>query len=292
MAEGLLDDPEAIELIDEARQWGVDLVAELQGTDEALRATTVAQPTLLFVEITLAGQIPRGLDIAAVAGHSSGEYAAAVAAGALAPREAMRLVIARAAAMAASGRGTMTALLGVDERTAVEVCAQASEQTGHIAVVANINGPGQIVISGSAEAVAVAATLAGDRGLRRAVPLNVSGGFHSPLMADAAAEFAARLDEATIADPAIPIVCNVDGAAVTTATELRDRLKRQLSSPVRWTDCVIQLVALGAEALVEVGPGSVLTGMARRIAPDVLALPVSTVAAAHDLSTALAAGAP
>jgi [acyl-carrier-protein] S-malonyltransferase len=277
MAEGLLDDPEAIELIDEARQWGVDLVAELQGTDEALRATTVAQPTLLFVEITLAGQIPRGLDIAAVAGHSSGEYAAAVAAGALAPREAMRLVIARAAAMAASGRGTMTALLGVDER---------------IAVVANINGPGQMVISGSAEAVAVAATLAGDRGLRRAVPLNVSGGFHSPLMADAAAEFAARLDEATIADPAIPIVCNVDGAAVTTATELRDRLKRQLSSPVRWTDCVIQLVALGAEALVEVGPGSVLTGMARRIAPDVLALPVSTVAAAHDLSTALAAGAP
>ncbi|MFN2569932.1 MAG: ACP S-malonyltransferase [Candidatus Dormibacteria bacterium] len=287
MAEGLLELPLAHELIDEAQQCGLDLASALQGNDASLRATAVAQPALLFVETLLAAEIPGGLEVAGVAGHSVGEYAAAVAAGALAPRQAMRLVIARCDAMAAMAEGMMTALLGIDEAAALAVCEQASSSTGAVVVVANVNAPGQVVISGAAIAVTAATALATERGARRAVPLNVSGAFHSPLMESAAEDFAAHLDAATIGDPSVPIVCNVDGEAVTDAAGLRDRLRRQLTSPVRWTDCVARLTALGAEALVEVGPGSVLSGLARRIAPEVPALPVSSLEAAHDLSAAL-----
>jgi len=287
MADGLLELPLARELIDEAELRGVDLTAALHGNDASLRATAVAQPALLFVETLLRAEIPGGLEIAGVAGHSVGEYAAAVAAGALAPREAMGLVIARCEAMASMAEGMMTALLGIDEAGARAACQEASASTGAVVVVANINAPGQVVISGAAIAVTAATALATERGARRAVPLNVSGAFHSPLMEAASAEFAAHLEAATINDPSVPIVCNTDGEAVTDAEGLRDRLRTQLTSPVRWTDCVARLVALGAEALVEVGPGTVLTGLARRIAPGVPAHSVSSLAAAHDLSAAL-----
>jgi [acyl-carrier-protein] S-malonyltransferase len=212
-----------------------------------------------------------------------------VAAGALQPEDAMRLVIARGRTMAAMREGTMSALLGIELDVATEVCAEAQRESGEVVVVANHNAPGQLVISGSRAGVDAAVALALARGARRAIPLNVSGAFHSPLMASAASQFTVTLDGVTLADPDPPVVCNVDAQAVHTAAELRDQLRAQLTAPVRWIECVQRLVDLGAEALIEVGPGSVLTGLARRIAPGTRAVAVNTRDAATQLDLAMVA---
>jgi [acyl-carrier-protein] S-malonyltransferase len=284
MAGNLIDAPAAAPLLDVARGEGLDLERALRGTDDQLRPTEVAQPALLFVESVLTSALPRDLPVVATAGHSVGEYAACAAAGALTPAEAMRLVIARGRAMAAMRQGTMCALIGLDEAGAADVCVAAASESGGTVVVANINAPGQVVISGTRAAVEAAARLARERGARRVIQLNVSGAFHSPLMEEAAAGFAGVLDAGAISEARIPIVCNVDAAPVTTATALRPRLRRQLTSAVRWTDCVQELLALGVDVLAEVGPGNVLTGLARRIAPDVQAITVNSDADAHRLS--------
>ena len=284
-----MDLPVAVEMLDAAQAYGVDLRAALSGDDEQLRPTEIAQPALLFVECALRRALPEDLDIVAVAGHSVGEYAAAVAAHALQPAEAMRLVIQRGRAMAAMREGTMCALIGIDADAATSVCAETQRETNEIVVVANYNAPGQLVISGSVAGVDAAAKLALTRGARRAIPLNVSGAFHSPLMAAAATAFGSALEDASIADPRPPVVCNVDGGDVHTADDLRDRLRAQLTSPVRWIDCVHRLVDLGAEMLVEVGPGSVLSGLARRIASEVRAVSVSTPDAAARVDVAAVA---
>jgi [acyl-carrier-protein] S-malonyltransferase len=276
-------------MLDAAQSAGLDLGAALQGDDEHLRPTEIAQPALLFVECALRSTLPDDLDVVAVAGHSVGEYAAAVAANALRPADAMRLVIERGRAMAGMRDGTMCALIGIDVDAATAACEETQRETGEIVVVANHNAPGQLVISGSTAGVDAAAKLALSRGARRAIPLNVSGAFHSPLMAAAARRFGRVLDSAAIADPQPPVVCNVDARDVRTAAALRDRLRAQLTSPVRWIDCVHRLVELGAETLVEVGPGSVLSGLARRIAPDVGTVSVSTPDAAARLDVAAAA---
>jgi [acyl-carrier-protein] S-malonyltransferase len=290
MAEGLMDLPIAVEMLGAAQASGFDLSAALSGDDEHLRPTEIAQPALLFVECALRSTLPEDLDVVAVAGHSVGEYAAAVAAHALQPADAMRLVIERGRAMAAMHEGTMCALIGIDADAATAVCEETQRDTGEIVVVANHNAPGQLVISGSVAGVDAAAKLALTRGARRAIPLNVSGAFHSPLMTAAATGFGAALDAVSIADPQPPVVCNVDARDVHSAGDLRDRLRAQLTSPVRWIDCVHRLVDLGAEMLVEVGPGSVLSGLARRIAPDVRALSVNTPEAAARLDVAAVAG--
>jgi [acyl-carrier-protein] S-malonyltransferase len=281
MAEGLLDLPVSLAMLEAARDEGLDLAAQVGGDAEALRATEIAQPALLLVEVALSSLLDPAIPVVGVAGHSVGEYAALVAAGAIGAADAMRLVVARGREMAAMRQGTMAALLGADAELAEAVCAEVRE-TGETVGVANLNGPGQVVISGTQAGVDAALARARERGVRRAMPLRVGGAFHSPLMAQAAERFAARLDAAPLVDPGIPVVCNVDGAAVGDAAGLRDRLRRQLSSAVRWTDCLSSLVDLGAEALVEFGPGETLTGIARRAAPGVAALAVSTPdAAAH-----------
>lgn len=290
MADGLTNLPIAIEMLEAAEASGLDLGAALMGDEEHLRPTEIAQPALLFVECTLRSTLPDDLDIVAVAGHSVGEYAAAVAAHALDPADAMRLVIERGRAMAAMREGTMCALIGIDVETATAVCDEVQRETGEIVVVANHNAPGQLVISGSTNGVDAASKLALTRGARRAIPLNVSGAFHSPLMAAAAHEFEKALDGATLSAPSPPVVCNVDAREVHSADELRERLRAQLTSPVRWIDCVRRLVELGAETLVEVGPGSVLTGLARRIAPDARAVSVNTPDAAARFDAAVVAG--
>src|SRR3984885_9146614 len=290
MADGLTTLPIAIEMLDAAQSSGLDLEAALQGDDEHLRPTEIAQPALLFVECALRSTLPDDLDIVAVAGHSVGEYAAAVAARALQPADAMRLVIERGRAMAAMHEGTMCALIGIDVDAATAACEGAQRETGEVVVVANHNAPGQLVISGSTAGVDAAAKLALSRGARRAIPLNVSGAFHSPLMTSAAQRFETVLDSTALSDPHPPVVCNVDGHDVHTAAELRERLRAQLTSPVRWIDCVRRLVDLGAETLVEVGPGNVLSGLARRIAPDVRTVSVSTPDAAARLDVAAVAG--
>jgi [acyl-carrier-protein] S-malonyltransferase len=290
MADGLSDLPIAQEMLAAADACGLDLAAALSGDDEQLRPTDIAQPVLLYVECALRSTLPADLDVVAVAGHSVGEYAAAVAAHAIAPADAMRLVIERGRAMAAMREGTMSALLSLDLETVTAVCAEAQRETGEIVIVANHNAPGQLVISGSQRGVAAAAELALARGARRVIPLNVSGAFHSPLMSDAASLFGVALDSVTLTDPNPPVVCNVDARAVHTAVELRERLREQLTAPVRWIACVERLVELGAETLIEVGPGSVLSGLARRIAPQVRALAVNTPDAAAHLDLAVVAG--
>lgn len=290
MATGLLGSAPAPRLLDVASAAGVDLAAALAGDDEALRPTDVAQPALLLVEVTLAAALrTAGLEVVGAAGHSVGEYAALVAAGAMDAEAAMSLVLARGRRMAAMREGTMAALLGADEELAESVCAEAAAAGLGPVVVANLNAPGQVVLSGTVAGVEEASRLARERGARRAVPLRVGGAFHSPLMRDAAAAFAAELEAAALRDPAVPVVCNVDGAAVTDAAGLRARLERQLISPVRWTDCVATLVRLGAEALIELGPGGVLTGLARRIAPGLAALSVTTLDEAGALPDRLGA---
>jgi [acyl-carrier-protein] S-malonyltransferase len=289
MADGLTDLPIAVEMLATASDCGVDLALALSGDDEQLRPTETAQPALLLVESALRTALPQDLNIVAVAGHSVGEYAAAVAAQALRPADAMRLVIERGRAMAAMHDGTMCALLGIDLEVATAVCEEAQRATGEIVVVANHNAPGQLVISGTRAGVDAATTLALARGARRAIPLNVSGAFHSPLMESAAASFTVALNSVVVSDPDPPVVCNVDARAVHTSAELRDRLREQLTAPVRWIECVQRLVDLGAEALIEVGPGTVLSGLARRIAPGVRAVAVSTPEAAAQLDLAMAA---
>ncbi len=283
MADGLTDLPIAVGMLAAAGDCDVDLASALSGDDEQLRRTDIAQPALLLVETALRSVLPHDLQVVAVAGHSVGEYAAAVASGALQPADAMRLVIERGRAMAAMREGTMCALIGIDVEAATAVCEEAQRASGEVVVVANYNAPGQLVISGTRAGIDAATALALARGARRAIPLNVSGAFHSPLMASAASRFTVALDGVTVADPDPPVVCNVDARAVHTGAELRDRLRAQLTAPVQWIDCVRRLVDLGAEALVEVGPGSVLSGLARRIAPGVRAVAVNTVEAAARL---------
>jgi [acyl-carrier-protein] S-malonyltransferase len=238
MAEGLLDTPLARTLLDAASSRGLDLAAALAGNDDALRPTDIAQPALLLVEVVLADAVQRvagdAVTVIGVAGHSVGEYAALVAAGALDPAEAMGLVVERGRAMAAMHEGGMAALLGAEASLAEEICRAVAEEGAGVVVVANLNAPGQVVLSGARDALERAVALARERGVRRAMPLNVSGAFHSPLMAPAAERFAALLDAAAFHDAAVPVACNVDGAAVHDAAGLRDRLRRQLTAPRHW----------------------------------------------------------
>ena len=285
MADGPTDTPLGRRLLDAAATHGLDLAAALGGDDDALRPTDVAQPALLLVECVLGNAVQAAADgvrVVGVAGHSVGEYAALVAAGALDVEVAMGLVVERGRLMAAMREGGMAALLGADVELAEAICRDVEASGAGTVVVANLNAPGQVVLSGATAALEAAIALARERGVRRAMPLNVSGAFHSPLMAPAAARFATLLDSTPFGDATIPVVCNVDAAAVSDGAGLRERLRRQLTAPVRWTDCVATLVALGADTLVEVGPGSVLTALARRIAPEVKALSISTL---HDAAT-------
>ena len=276
MADGLLDSPAAQDLLDAAGAEGVDLGAALQGDDEALRPTEIAQPAIVFTELALAALLPADLDVVGVAGHSVGEYAALAACSAASRADALRLVIRRGRAMAQMREGTMAAVIGLDGDAVDEACAA----TGETVVVANHNAPGQVVISGTRSGVERAAELCRERGAKRVLPLNVSGAFHSPLMSDAARLFAAELDSVALQPAQPPLLCNVDATPHRDPGEIREQLGRQLESPVRWSECVQQLVGLGAEVLIEVGPGKVLTGLARRIAPEVRTLSVATAESA------------
>ena len=283
MAQGLLDEPLAVRLLDVARSDGLDLAPALNGSDDELRPTQIAQPALTLVELVLAAGLPADLDVVGVAGHSVGEYAAVSVAGAYAPEDVMRLVIQRGREMASMTEGTMAAVLGLDAAVVEGACSEVRDG-GEVVVVANLNAPGQTVISGTAAGVELAAALARDRGARRVVTLNVSGAFHSPLMVPAAERFAAVIDAAPRHELRLPVVCNVDGATVEHAADLPARMAAQLDRPVRWMDCVAGLVTLGAELIVEVGPGSVLTALTRRIAPTITAASISDLAGAAGLS--------
>ena len=263
-----------------AEVLGYDLLALCAGgPEEQLKRTEYAQPALLLTGVACwRAASERGLTAVFAAGHSLGEYTALAAAGALELREAVRLVNRRGELMAqaAAGRpGAMAALLGLTREQVEQICAQAAE--AGVVQTANFNCPGQIVISGETEAVAHGRKLAAAEG-GKAIPLPVSGAFHSPLMAEAGEQFARELAEATFSDAQIPVVANVSADAVRTPAEIRDALTRQMASPVLWEDSMRRLIANGVTTFVELGPGGKLTGMMGRIDPTVRRLCIEDTA--------------
>lgn len=239
-----------------------------EGPEDELTATLNAQPAILTHSVAVHRVVaarPEGVGLAA--GHSLGEFSAYVAAGALRFDDAVRTVRRRGELMYRSGEarpGTMAAVLGLDDETVERVCRDASRE-GEVCVPANYNSPGQLVISGDVAAVDRAVELAREAGARRAVRLNVSGAFHSPLMEVAEAGLAEALDQATISRPAFPVVSNVTAEPVSEPEVARELLVRQLTSPVRWTACVRAILDAGITTFLELGPGSVLSGLLRRI---------------------------
>ena len=243
-----------------------------EGPEEELQLTANTQPAIVAMSVAALrcclAQDPPPDAPAFVAGHSLGEYSALVAAGALELADALRLVRARGQAMQRAvpvGEGAMAAILGLGEEDTAAVAAEAAGDAGGVCQLANLNAPGQIVIAGAAGAVARAVELAGERGARRAIPLPVSAPFHCALMAPARAAMEPLIRGVPMADPAVPVVCNVDAAEVTTAAAARDALVRQIDGAVRWSDSVALMASRGVERLVEIGPGKVLSGLARRI---------------------------
>lgn len=254
-----------------------------EGPLEALTETRNAQPAILAHSVAVATALAEQ-DVlpAAVAGHSLGEFSAAAAAGALSFADALTLVRRRGELMFAAGEerpGTMAAVMGLTADRVREVCGEVAQAHGSV-VLANHNSEAQVVISGAIEAVQAASEALKAAGARRVAPLNVSGAFHSPLLADAAASFAAHLESTEFEDPDTPLVANVSGRPVTRAADLRAGLKRQLTSPVLWHDSMEWLIGgqpARPRVVLEVGPGQVLSNLARRAYRDVTFVPVGTV---------------
>lgn len=239
------------------------------GPEETLKQTEFTQPAIFLHSVVLASLL-RNFDAAAAAGHSLGEYSALVAAGAIQFYDAVQLVRTRGLAMQKAGvqyPGTMAAVVGMSAEKLEAVCAEAS-QTG-IVQCANFNSPGQIVISGSVEGVRKAMELAKAGGAKLVKELVVSGAFHSPLMAPAKEELTAKLDTTNIYDAKIPVYANVTAQPVCAKEDIKDLLIRQLDSPVRWDETIVNMIKDGVEEFVEIGPGKVLQGLIKRINPNV-----------------------
>ncbi len=261
---------------------GVDLWAlSQQGPEEQLNQTEFTQPALLAAGVAAwrAWVARGGAQPAQFAGHSLGEYAALVAAGALSLTDGARLVRERGRLMQAAvpaGSGAMAAVLGADDALVAEVCAQVSNDT--VVVPANYNSPGQIVIGGHVDALDRALAGLASRGVKKAVKLAVSVPSHTPLMRGAATQLGEFMQTLAWKAPDRPVIQNADARAHATVEAIRDALARQLYLPVRWTECVQALAAGGATRLVECGPGKVLSGLAKRIDKSLdarsLAMPV------------------
>lgn len=242
------------------------------GPELELRQTRNTQPAIFLHSMVLV-RLMGDERPAMVAGHSLGEYSALVVAGALTFEDGLRLVRLRGELMQRAGElepGTMAAIIGMTPDATTELCREAS--AAGIVQPANFNSPGQIVISGSVEGVRKAMELAKQRGAKMAKELVVSGAFHSPLMRSAKEGLRAALEKTAIRDAQIPVYTNVTAEPVTLAGEIRELLYQQLSSPVRWEESVRNMIRDGAGRFVEIGPGKVLQGLAKRIDPAVEAL--------------------
>jgi [acyl-carrier-protein] S-malonyltransferase len=253
-----------------------------EGPEEELTATLNAQPAILTHSIAVYRVVAERLGgVALAAGHSLGEFSAYVAAGALSFGDAVRTVRRRGELMYESGQrqpGTMAAVLGLDEAALEQVCREASDGGAGVCVPANLNAPGQVVISGDVAAVERAVALAQAAGARRALRLNVSGAFHSPLMASAEAGLAAQLAGIGFGEPAYPVVSNVTAEPVREAEDARTLLVRQLTAPVRWSAGVRTMRREGVTRFLELGPGAVLVGLLRRIDREAEAASLGTAA--------------
>lgn len=275
-------EPEAREIFTEAsRVLGYDLAALcLNGPAEQLNLTEYTQPALLTVSVIALRLLQRaGLQPMAVAGHSLGEYSAVVAAGGLSFQDAVALVRNRGRYMqeaVAEGRGLVCALIGLERAAVAEVCREAS--AFGVVSPANFNAPGQVVIAGDKTAVEEAVRLAKVKGCRKAITLPVSVPVHTTLMQAAADRLGGDMARVAMKDLAVPLVNNAEATPIRTASEVRASLIRQLPASVLWEDSVRVLTGLGVHTMVEVGPGTVLSGLAKRISPELRVLNVQDVA--------------
>lgn len=238
-----------------------------EGTAEGLRETKVTQPAIFLHSVILSKVLGDAFTPDMVAGHSLGEFSALVANGALLFEDGLRLVSQRALAMQKACElqpGTMAAVLSLDDSIVEKICSEISG----VVVPANYNCPGQLVISGEISAIEEACVKLKEAGARRALVLPVGGAFHSPLMEPAREELAAAIENTTFSNPVCPIYQNVHATAMSNAAEIQKNLIAQLTSPVRWTQSVQNMVKDGATHFVEVGPGKVLQGLVKKISPE------------------------
>lgn len=234
------------------------------GTDEELKQTKVTQPAIFLHSVILAKALGESFQPDMVAGHSLGEFSALVAAGALSFEDGLKLVAQRANAMQKACElqpSTMAAILGLEDAIVEDICAQVDD----VVVAANYNCPGQLVISGSIEGVDKACALLTEAGAKRALKLNVGGAFHSPLMESAKVELQAAIETVDILSPSCPIYQNIDAKPQTDPAVIKQNLIAQLTGAVRWTQTVQNMLADGAIAFVEVGPGNVLQGLVKKV---------------------------
>lgn len=238
-----------------------------EGTAEDLKQTNVTQPAIFLHSVILAKVTPN-FTPDAVAGHSLGEFSALVAAGALSFEDGLRLVKVRAEAMQKACEAepsTMAAILALDDETAEKVCEGVAKENDEIVVPANYNCPGQLVISGSIKGIEIACEAMKQAGAKRALPLNVGGAFHSPLMESAREELAAAINKVNIEAPSCPIYQNVDAKPYTEPAKIKENLIAQLTAPVRWTQTVQNMHNDGVTTFVECGAGKVLQGLVKKI---------------------------
>jgi [acyl-carrier-protein] S-malonyltransferase len=261
-----------------------------QGPAETLNLTRNTQPIMLTADVAIwrAWRAAGGPQPALIAGHSLGEYAALVAAGAMQLRDAVPLVRFRAQAMqdaVAPGLGAMAAIMGGDDAAIVDACREAAQ--GEIVEPVNFNAPGQVVVAGHKSAVERAIVAAKARGAKRGVLLPVSAPFHSSLMKAAAERLAARLAQVDITPPSIPVLHNADVTEHKTPETIRAALAEQAASPVRWSDTIRAFLARGVTHVVECGPGKVLTGLTRRIDENVTTFALNDRASIDEALAAL-----
>ena len=285
MGAELLTDPEITELCERCSNGsGVDLRHLLIGADDdELRLTQNAQPALCFMGVALTTLLKRrGIEPAATAGHSVGEYAALAAGGAVGAPQVIKAVVERGRAMAEAipaGTSSMAAVLGLDSQ-AVEVALAGMND----AWPANYNTPTQTVIAGTTAGLEVAGRRLQEAGAKRVIPLNVSAAFHTPLMAPAAERLRAALDRIEWRSPRVPVMANLTGRQHQGGDRIPHVLEMQLRSPVRWAACIGALVEMGCDTFVEVGPKRALTGMMRELAPGRNAMAVGTPAGVQELA--------
>ncbi|WP_338781904.1 ACP S-malonyltransferase [Metabacillus sp. FJAT-52054] len=272
--------PEGKEIFQKADEILKDQLSKimLQGPQEELTLTYNAQPALVTASIAAWKLLDKeGITPDFTAGHSLGEYSALVASGVLSFEDAVLAVRKRGEFMneaVPSGQGAMAAIMGMEAGPLEEITQSVTDE-GHSVQLANLNCPGQIVISGTAKGVELASAKAKEAGAKRAIPLEVSGPFHSQLMKPAAEKLKDVLDGMTLSDTAVPIIANVTAQPETEGKQIKDLLIRQLYSPVRWEESIKTLIEQGADTFVEIGPGKVLSGLIRKIDRSVKTLSVS-----------------
>lgn len=257
-----------------------------EGPLEALTQTKVTQPALFITSAAFFSLLPKDFQFSAVAGHSLGEFSALFASGVLSFEDALSIVKVRAEGMQTAGetnKGTMAAILNQSREQVAKICDHGSKRG--VVQPANFNSPGQIVISGDLEGVHFAMEVAKNLGARKVIELNVSGAFHSPLMAPAKAGLAQAIEKATFNQGKVPVIANVNAEPVTDPEQIKQNLIDQLESPVLWEDSVLKMKEMGISDYVEVGPGKVLQGLLRRIDRGSNATGVGTIEDLEGLTT-------